>query len=73
MMSLCMLSLFAGLSVINIIVLSEFSSGKLISATLMHLCTLSLQYGVTTFIVTLIVLFAVMWVNNLMVDRVKNV
>ncbi|MEC6813480.1 hypothetical protein VXS05_00100 [Photobacterium toruni] len=73
MMSLCMLSLFAGLSVINIIVLSEFSSGKLISATLMHLCTLSLQYGVTTFIVTLIVLFAVIWVNNLMVDRVKNV
>ncbi|MCD9474344.1 hypothetical protein CTM76_09240 [Photobacterium phosphoreum] len=72
MMPLYMLSLFAGLSVINIIVLSEFSSGTLISSSLTHLCSLSLQYGVTTFIVTLIILTVVMLVNNLIVDRVKT-
>ncbi|OBU16337.1 hypothetical protein AYY19_04040 [Photobacterium aquimaris] len=72
MMTLCMLSLFSGLSVINMIVLSEFASGALISSTLTDLSTLSLQYGVTTFIGTLIVLFVVMWVNNLIVDKVKT-
>ena len=67
-----MLSLFTGLSVINVIILSEFASGKLISSSLTDLCTLSLQYGVTTFIVTFIMLFVVMLINNMMVSRRKH-
>ena len=67
-----MLSLFTGLSVINVIILSEFTSGKLILSSLTDLCTLSLQYGVTTFIVTFIMLFVVMLINNMMVSRGKH-
>lgn len=70
--TVAMLSLFSGLSVINIIVLSEFSSGKLLSSTLTDLCTLSLKYGVTTFIVTFIALFVIMLINNMIVSRVRH-
>ena len=69
--TLVMMSLFTGLTVINVIVLSAFSSGKLLSPTLTDLCTLSLQYGVTTFIVTFIALFVVILINNMMVSRGK--
>ena len=68
-----MLSLFTGLSVINVIILSEFSSGKLISSSLTSLCTLSLQYGVTTFIGTFIIFFLVMLITNMIVSRAKHV
>lgn len=70
--TLCMLSLFSGLSIVNVIVLSEFSSGRLISFSLDSLCVLSLQYGVPAVFVTFILLFVAMGINNIIVDRVSN-
>ncbi|CEO40898.1 hypothetical protein [Photobacterium kishitanii] len=70
--TLCMLSLFSGLSVINAIVLSEFSSGRLISSSLDNLCVLSLQYGVPIVFVTFILLFVVMVINNIIVGRMSH-
>ena len=71
--TLGMVSLFTGLTVINVIVLSSFSSGTLISSNVYTLCSLSLQYGVPVALVTFICLFVVLLINNMIVTREKHI
>ncbi|SKC31215.1 hypothetical protein CZ809_00693 [Photobacterium piscicola] len=71
--TLGMVSLFTGLTVINVIVLSSFSSGTLISSSVYTLCSLSLQYGVPVALVTFIFLFVVLLINNMIVTREKHI
>ena len=71
--TLGMVSLFTGLTVINVIVLSSFSSGTLISSSVYTLCSLSLQYGVPVALVTFICLFVVLLINNMIVTREKHI
>ncbi|MEC6908024.1 hypothetical protein VXS04_10120 [Photobacterium piscicola] len=70
--TLVMVSLFAGLSAINVIVLSSFSSGTLISSNVYNLCTLSLQYGAPVALVTFIILFIAMIINNNIAVRLQH-